>query len=116
MKPNDVGIQEEKEIVDNAIEQVGNIFSNRQILTSPVRIRLKKEIFDKGSRLWSEELYDIVDTTLMGRYKLKEVGSNQPLRRTFRYEELQPVREVQVKQQEETEKPEPKSKKIKEQI
>ena len=91
MKPNDIGVEEEKQIVDDALEKVGDVLSSRQSLTSPVRIRLKKEIFDKGTQLWSEDLYDIIDSTLMGRYIVKKVGSRVPMRRTFRYEELQSV-------------------------
>ena len=91
MKPNDVGVEEEKQIVDDALEKVGDVLSSRQSLTSPVRIRLKKEIFDKGTQLWSEDLYDIIDSTLMGRYIVKKVGSRVAMRRTFRYEELQSV-------------------------
>ena len=91
MKPNDVGINEEKQIVDDALERVGEVLASHQSLTSPVRIRLKKEIFDKGTQLWSEDLYDIIDNTLMGRYIVKKVGNRVPMRRTFRYEELQSV-------------------------
>ena len=61
MKPNNVGIEEEQQIVDKALEKVSDILSSQQMLTSPVRIRLKKEIFDKGPQLWSEDLYDIVE-------------------------------------------------------
>ena len=94
MKPNNVGIEEEKQIVDEALEKVSDILSSQQMLTSPVRIRLKKEIFDKGTQLWSEDLYDIVDNTLMGRYLVKKVGGRVPLKKTFRYEELQSVNPV----------------------
>ena len=94
MKPNDVGVEEEKQIVDDALEKVGDVLSSRQSLTSPVRIRLKKEIFDKGTQLWSEDLYDIMDSTLMGRYIVKKVGNRVPMRRTFRYEELQSVNPI----------------------
>ena len=81
-------------IVDEALEKVSDILSSQQMLTSPVRIRLKKEIFDKGTQLWSEDLYDIVDNTLMGRYLVRKVGSKVPLRKTFRYEELQSVNPI----------------------
>jgi hypothetical protein len=94
MKPNNVGIEEEQQIVDKALEKVSDILSSQQMLTSPVRIRLKKEIFDKGTQLWSEDLYDIVDNTLMGRYLVRRVGSKVPLKKTFRYEELQSVNPV----------------------
>jgi hypothetical protein len=94
MKPIDVGIEEEQKIVDDALERVGEILESNQTLTSPVRIRLKKEIFDKGSQLWSEKLYDIVDNTLMGRYIVRKVGSKVPLKKTFRFEELQSVNPV----------------------
>jgi hypothetical protein len=91
MKPNDVGIEEEKQIVDDALEKVHDILKNNQVLSSPVRIRLKKEIFDKGTQLWSEDLYDIIDTTLMGRYRVRKIDSKVPLKKTFRFEELQEV-------------------------
>jgi hypothetical protein len=94
MKPNDVGDAEENKIVDDSLEKVSNIMNDRPTMASPVRIRLKKEIFDKGTQLWSEDLYDIVDKTLMGRYIVKKQDSNKPLKKTFRYEELQPINVV----------------------
>jgi len=92
MTPNEVNKKKERRIIEQAIDKTNEILNKRNyMIYHPVRIRLKKKKFDKGTRKYSDELYEIIDITNTGRLKVRNLETGGVLRRTILYEDIQPV-------------------------
>lgn len=99
MKPIDVTYEDEKEIVLQSKYKTNEIKTKRTTvptfrrvaLNSVVRIKLPKQIFDKIGKRFSEELFRVEHVTPLGYFKLRKISTNRMEKRTFKFNDVQPV-------------------------
>ena len=95
MKPKHVKEKDERRIIDESHAEISDSFKET-LISTPVRYLTKKSKFTKGSKFWSEALYNIVDITPLGKYKLQNVDGGPILRKSFSYYEIQPVEQQSI--------------------
>ena len=81
----------EKNYIQYNQQKIDDKMFHRYLVNGLVRILNTKKLFDKSGRFWSDDLYDIVEYTDGGRYILRKEGSDRPLKKRFRIDEIQVV-------------------------